>query len=243
MLPGREGEDLTVISTGTITYVEPLQFQEEARLSTVSWGDYTEGSIFRSEHESVIYTHDDANFIDILDWGSTTGNIIANNAVSDHPWDPKKDGISLLELLTYEKFYYSDRAEHDPPSGTQITPWHNKRHTEANGLAGGAIIKDMNRSVVIVGLIVLFTLGLVLFSLYQTKNLERKTGVLKEKGQVKEAVIKQPGQFVPSQPEDFGMVVINESNQPQTQEEWDRLISEKVRELKSGSTPRNLAED
>lgn len=95
----------------------------------------------------------------------------------------------------------------------------------------------MNRSVVIVGLIVLFTLGLVLFSLYQTKNLERKTGVLKEKGQVKEAVIKQPQQLVPSQPEDFGMVVINESNQPQTQEEWDRLISEKVRELKSGSTP------
>lgn len=118
----REGEDLTVISTGTITYVEPLQFQEEARLSTVSWGDYTEGSIFRSEHESVIYTHDDANFIDILDWGSTTGNIIANNAVSDHPSDPKKDGISLLELLTYEKFYYSDRAEHDPPPGFKLLP-------------------------------------------------------------------------------------------------------------------------
>lgn len=103
-----EDEDLTVISTGDITYVEPLQFQEDARLNTVSYGDYNEASIFRSEHESVIYTHDDANFIDILDWGSTIGNIIAN------------DDISLLEVLTYEKFYYSDRAYNgDLPPGFQ----------------------------------------------------------------------------------------------------------------------------
>lgn len=104
----RENEDLTVISTGNITYVEPLQFQEEARLSTVSWGDYSEASVFRSEHESVVYTHDDANFVDILDWGSTTGNVIAN------------DDISLLEVLTYEKYYYSNRALNgDLPPGFQ----------------------------------------------------------------------------------------------------------------------------
>jgi len=115
-----EGEDLTVISTGQITYVEPLQFQEDARLNTASWGDYTEASIFRSEHESVVYTHDDANFVDILDWGSTIGNVIANDAVKDHPSDPKKDGISFLELLTYEKIYYSDRAANgDLPPGFQ----------------------------------------------------------------------------------------------------------------------------
>ncbi|MBI4707900.1 MAG: pilus assembly PilX N-terminal domain-containing protein [Candidatus Omnitrophica bacterium] len=91
------GEDLTVISTGDITYVEPLQFQADARLSTISWVDYNEASVFRSEHESIIYTHDDANFVDILDWGSTTGSVIAN------------DEVSLNEVLTYEKYYYSDR--------------------------------------------------------------------------------------------------------------------------------------
>jgi len=117
----QEGEDLTVISTGGITYIEPLQYQEEARLSTISWDDYNEGSIFRSEHESVIYTHDDANFVDILEWGSTTGNVIANNAVTDHPSDPQKDGISMLELLTYEKIYYSDRAKNgDLPPGFKL---------------------------------------------------------------------------------------------------------------------------
>ncbi len=102
----QEDEDLTVISTGDVSYLEPLQFQEDARLSVISWGDYSEASIFRSEHESVIYSHHDANFVDILDWGSTTGNIIANN------------NISLLEVLTYEKYYYSERALNgDLPAG------------------------------------------------------------------------------------------------------------------------------
>ncbi len=94
----QDQEDLTIISTGEVTYVQPLQFQEDARLSTVSWGDFSEVSIFQNAHESVIYTHDDAHYMDILDWGSTTGNIIA------------QDDISILEVITNEKFYYSDRA-------------------------------------------------------------------------------------------------------------------------------------
>ncbi len=103
------GEDLTIISTGEITYIEPLQYPaEHSRLSTASWGDYNEASIFRSEHQSVIYAHDDANFVDILDWGSTTGNIIANG------------NMGLFEVLTYEKYYYSDRAMNgDIPPGLQ----------------------------------------------------------------------------------------------------------------------------
>jgi len=102
-------EDLTIISTGTITYIEPLQYPaEQSRLSTASWGDYNEASIFRSEHQSVIYTHEDANFVDILDWGSTTGNIIANG------------NVGLKEVLTYEKYYYSNRAANgDIPPGLQ----------------------------------------------------------------------------------------------------------------------------
>jgi len=104
----QEGEDLTVISTGTVTYLEPLQFQQDARLSIIAWDDYRELSVFRSQHESIIYAHDDANFVDILDWGSTTGNIIVN------------DDMSLLEVLTYEKYYYSDKAINgDLPPGFQ----------------------------------------------------------------------------------------------------------------------------
>jgi hypothetical protein len=101
-----ENEDLTVISTGTVTYLEPLQFQDDARLSIIAWDDYNEASIFRSQHESVVYAHDDANFVDVLDWGSTTGNIIIN------------DDMFLREVLTYEKYYYSDKAMNgDIPPG------------------------------------------------------------------------------------------------------------------------------
>jgi Tfp pilus assembly protein PilX len=113
-----DNQDLTVISTGTITYVEPLQYTANSRLSTVSWGDYGEISVFRSEHESVVYSHEDASFVDILDWGQTTGNIITNN------------NLGLTEVLTYEKFYYSDRAKNGdmPPgfgllSGSSGTPY------------------------------------------------------------------------------------------------------------------------
>lgn len=105
----RDDEDLTVISTGTISYVMPLQLQENARLSTVAWDDYNEVAIFRSQHESVTYAHDDATFIDILDWGSSTGNIIVG------------DDMSLLEVLTYERYYYSDRVVNgDMPPGFSL---------------------------------------------------------------------------------------------------------------------------
>ncbi len=102
----QDQQDLTIIATGEVTYVQPLQFQEDARLSTVSWDDYSEISVFRNAHESVIYTHDDAYYMDIFDWGSTTGNIIA------------QDDISIFEFITNEKFYYSDRAYNgDLPPG------------------------------------------------------------------------------------------------------------------------------
>ncbi|MFA5004859.1 MAG: hypothetical protein WC561_01875 [Candidatus Omnitrophota bacterium] len=113
-----DNQDLTVISTGTITYVEPLQYASDSRLSTISWGDYGEISVFRSEHESVVYSHEDASFVDILDWGQTTGNVITNQ------------NLGLTEVLTYEKFYYSDRAKNGdmPPgfgllSGSTGTPY------------------------------------------------------------------------------------------------------------------------
>ncbi|MDP2941110.1 MAG: pilus assembly PilX N-terminal domain-containing protein [Candidatus Omnitrophota bacterium] len=103
------GEDITVISTGKINYVEPLQLDADSRLSTASWSDYGEAAIFRSEHESVIYSQSNANFVDILEWGSTTGNLIVNG------------NVSLKEVLTYEKYFHSDRAKNgDMPPGFQF---------------------------------------------------------------------------------------------------------------------------
>ena len=102
----QEGEDLTVISTGDINYLQPLQFQADSRLSTISWGDFSKNAIFLSRHQSVIYTHSSANFVNIFGAGSTTGNIIAD------------EDLLLSEFLASETFNFSARAKQgDLPPG------------------------------------------------------------------------------------------------------------------------------
>jgi hypothetical protein len=102
----QDNQDLTVISTGKVTYLQPLEIGSNSRLSTISWDNYVEGAIFRSQHESLIYTHNDANFVDFLNWSELTGNIIANR------------DLTLWEVLTYQKFVYSNRAQSgDMPPG------------------------------------------------------------------------------------------------------------------------------
>ena len=102
----QDGEDLTVISTGTIDYVQPLQFQQDARLSTISWDEYHEYAIFLSTHDGVNYAHDEAKYYDIFGISVTEGNIIANQ------------GMSCTEIIALKRFYFSDRIENgDLPPG------------------------------------------------------------------------------------------------------------------------------
>jgi len=130
--PWQADQDLTVISTGTINYYQPLQFSEDSRLSVVAWDDYTEGSVLYSQHAGVTYAHDDVFLTDLLEIGSYTGNLIANGAnpnpnLYDWPW-PLNDtainndnGISLVELLTLQSYYYSsDVRDGDIPPGFEL---------------------------------------------------------------------------------------------------------------------------
>ncbi|MFO8052979.1 MAG: hypothetical protein R6U54_03360 [Candidatus Omnitrophota bacterium] len=94
----QDDEDLTVISTGQVHYIEPLQTSRESRLSVISWEGYKESSVFVGYHESVVFTHGDAEFEDLLDIGYFTGNIIANG------------DVSLLELFTLDYWDFSDRV-------------------------------------------------------------------------------------------------------------------------------------
>lgn len=90
--------------------------------------------------------------------------------------------------------------------------------------------------VVLVGLSILFIFGIVLFSIYQTRKIEKEIeikGVIPPEEEIAKELIKPPRQLVPSRPEDYGMVVIDDSNRPQMQEEWDILFSEKIKEVKS----------
>jgi hypothetical protein len=98
----------------------------------------------------------------------------------------------------------------------------------------------MHKQTVIIGLVILFSSAVILFFLlYQANIPKQKTGVVQE--QVNKGVaIEQPAQSTPSRPEDFGMVVFDENNHPQTQAEYDELISEQMRKLKEKASPETL---
>jgi len=102
----QDGQDLTIISTGTVDYVQPLQVQTDARLNTISWDDYNEFAVFVNTHDGVTYTHDEAEYFDILDVSVTEGSVIANQ------------GIDTFEVIALKRFYFSDRIENgDLPPG------------------------------------------------------------------------------------------------------------------------------
>jgi len=94
-----DDQDLTILAAGKVNYYQPLQFAGNSRLSFASWEDYSESSLFVSAHDSVIFSHDDANFDFTFVNGTLTGNVIAN-------------GTMFLneEWWSSQQFYFSDRA-------------------------------------------------------------------------------------------------------------------------------------
>jgi len=94
----------------------------------------------------------------------------------------------------------------------------------------------MRKTIVIVG--TLFILSIVLFSLslHYTYRIEKDTEgrVSQLPSGIKEAIPKEKRRKMRvSDPAEYGMVVINEYNRPQTQKEWDILISQKIDEAKA----------
>jgi hypothetical protein len=76
-------QNLTVISTGSVNYIQPLSNpSSNSQLNTISWDDYNEGSVFLSAHSGVNYTHDDANYGSIVALSVTSGSVIANDDVT-----------------------------------------------------------------------------------------------------------------------------------------------------------------
>jgi len=87
-------------------------------------------------------------------------------------------------------------------------------------------------------LVVLFTFGIVLFSVYQTQKITRETEkIIPAPIKREEIATKRPRRLIPSRPEDYGMIVIDENNKPQAQEGWDNLLSPKFEELKAKAPP------
>ena len=75
-----DGEDMTIISTGDVTYLEPLQSgQSTSRLNVITYEDYDEASILWTNHNLNVYAHNNVNFLSLLSSSSTEGTYTANN--------------------------------------------------------------------------------------------------------------------------------------------------------------------
>jgi len=95
----RDGENLTIVSTGDVTYIEPLQLGTDSKLNIIAWQDYNEASILYSAHSGIVYAHDDANFYSVLSYSVTEGNVIAN------------DDINAMEALTWKRFVFDSALD------------------------------------------------------------------------------------------------------------------------------------
>ena len=88
------------------------------------------------------------------------------------------------------------------------------------------------KSKVFLGLIlVVFTLGIVIYSIQQTKKLEKEFAPAIVPGQV--TLGQKKPELKPNRPEDYGMVVTDSLAPTLTQEYWNNMISAKVKEIKS----------
>ncbi len=117
----RDNENITIVSTGDVTYIEPLQFTKNSLLNTVSWNDYNEASLLIGSHSGTTYAHDSASFGDVIDISVSKGSLVVNN------------DVNIFEVIAGKTFNYVNPVVNGqaPPgfegliggaSGYQTTP-------------------------------------------------------------------------------------------------------------------------
>ncbi len=101
-------QNVTVISTGSVNYIQPLQNPSaDSQLNTISWDNYNEAAILFSSHSGVTYTHAEANYGSIISLSKTEGNLIAN------------DDVNLDLILVWKEFDYENPVDDEglvPPA-------------------------------------------------------------------------------------------------------------------------------
>ncbi len=95
----------------------------------------------------------------------------------------------------------------------------------------------------IVSYIIPIIIVIVLTLIWQARRIERQMREIESVPEVTPTYQKEERfttGLVPSQPEDYGMIVTNEFNKPATQAEWNELLHKKLAELKKDITPQTL---
>jgi len=94
----------------------------------------------------------------------------------------------------------------------------------------------MKKIILILGILFAITIVLSTISLYYTRRIEKemKGEVPSRPQEVRQAIPEERKQELRvSDPKEYGMVIIDEYRGPQTQEDWDKIISQKVKETKA----------
>ena len=96
-------QNLTIVSTGTVVFGEPLQQASTSKLNIISWEDYYEASLLTdSRHNGVTFSHGSATFGEAISKDSvTSGLIIANK------------NMNVLEFGVKKTFAYVDSRDAD----------------------------------------------------------------------------------------------------------------------------------
>jgi hypothetical protein len=77
----QKGQNLTIISTGTVTFNQMGDQPPNSQLNIIAWAGYKETSLLASSHKGMIYTHGKATFDNIYDTSITEGGLVANGGV------------------------------------------------------------------------------------------------------------------------------------------------------------------
>jgi hypothetical protein len=100
-------QDLTVITTGSVTFNQNGAQAAGSQLNIIAWGGYNETVSAPSTYNGVIYTHGVADFDRITADSVTNGSVIADG------------GIVLGEIWSTKIFNYADQTNGGitPPPG------------------------------------------------------------------------------------------------------------------------------
>lgn len=89
-------QNLTIISTGTVTYSQASPVATNSQLNVIAWSGYNESAALPGTHQGIVYTHGKAVFDEVHDTSVTNGVVIA------------KEGIELREVWSNKTFNYVD---------------------------------------------------------------------------------------------------------------------------------------
>ncbi len=110
-----KGQNLTIISTGSVTHNQVGEAHKDSQLNIIAWSDYFETAALPSIHQGMIYTHGTAYFDEVHDTSVTNGSVVAN------------EGIVFKEIWSTKTFNYADvRTRGAVPPGFE-------------GLSGGGV--------------------------------------------------------------------------------------------------------